>query len=232
MRHKVYGRKLGRKTNHRIAMRRNMAVSLFTHGQITTTVPKAKAVKPFVEKLITAAKRGDLAARRQVTQMLGQDHLVVRGDDDENVERNAYGEIVTKGGKKQAPRVVKLLFDEIAPQYADRDGGYTRIIKLARYRIGDGADLCVLQLVGDEDGPQVSGSGTRRKQQAARRMQFAAQLRKGGSSETADEASAPVEEEEATTAVTEPEAEVTQEAPAEEAAEAPAEEATEEEKKD
>ena len=66
MRHRVAGRILGRRTNHRRAMFRNMAVSLFTHGQITTTVPKAKAVQPFVEKLISAAKKGDLHARRRV----------------------------------------------------------------------------------------------------------------------------------------------------------------------
>jgi len=228
MRHKVYGRKLGRKTNHRLAMRRNMAVSLFTHGQITTTLPKAKSVKPFVEKLITAAKRGDLASRRQVTRMLGQDHLVVRGEEDESVQRNAYGEIATKGGKRQAPRIVKHLFEEIAPKYADRDGGYTRIIKLATYRIGDGADLCVLQLVGDEDGPQVSGQHSRRREKANRRMERAAKLRKGASASPED-ASASVEEADTVTAV-EVAPDETAEATATE--EAPSEETTEEEKKD
>lgn len=186
MRHRVMGRKLGRKTNHRIAMRRNMAVSLLTHGQITTTVPKAKAVKPFVERLITVARQGDLAARRRITRMLGQDHLVVRSEDDEQVSRNAYGEIATKGGKKQAPRVVKLLVDQIAPRYADRTGGYTRIIKLAKHRIGDGADLCVLQLVGDEEGPQVSGQFSRRREKANRRMERAAALRRGTRAAEAD----------------------------------------------
>lgn len=233
MRHRKMGRTLGRKTNHRTAMFRNMAVSLFTHGQITTTVPKAKAVKPFVEKLITAAKQGDLAARRRVIKELGRDHLMVRGDDDENVERNAYGEIVTKGGKRQAPRVVKHLFDEIAPRYADRDGGYTRIIKLAQHRIGDGADLCVLQLVGNEEGPQVSGLFSRRREKANKRMVRAAELRKGAGS---DEAAPTETEEEAGTAVAVEDApeETVEEAVTEESAEeaTPEAEATDEEKKD
>ena len=182
MRHRAAGRTLGRKTNHRTAMWRNMAVSLFTHGQITTTLPKAKSVKPFVEKLITAAKKGDLASRRRVIAELGGDRRLVRSEDDEDVVRNKYGEI------RKAPRVVKHLFDEIAPRYADRAGGYTRIIKLAKHRIGDGADLCVLQLVSDDDsGPQVSGRYSRRREQANNRMQRAAALRKSAGGATAVE---------------------------------------------
>lgn len=186
MRHRVAGSKLGRNTPHRKAMWRNMAISLFTHGQITTTIPKAKSIKPFVEKLITAAKQGDLAARRRVIKQLG-DPILVRRDDDEDVQRNAYGEVV--GG----PRLVKKLFDEIAPKYADRHGGYTRIIKLAKHRIGDGADLCVLQLVSDDDsGPQVGGKVPRRAK-SAKRMERAAALRKGRSSQAQPEAEAEIE---------------------------------------
>lgn len=175
MKHGVYGRKLGRHTNHRIAMWRNMATSLFTHGQITTSIPKAKSLQPFVEKLITAAKKGDLASRRRVIKKLGGDSIMIRDEDDENVVRNKYGEVT--GGTK----IVKHLFDEIAPRYADRNGGYTRIIKLGISRIGDGTDLCVIQLVGTEepDGPQVSGSNSRRRDKANKRMEFAAKLRKG-----------------------------------------------------
>lgn len=175
MKHGVYGRKLGRHTNHRIAMWRNMATSLFTHGQITTSIPKAKSLQPFVEKLITAAKKGDLASRRRVIAKLGGDSIMIREEDDTNVVRNKYGEVT--GGVK----IVKHLFDEIAPRYADRNGGYTRIIKLGISRIGDGTDLCVIQLVGTEepDGPQVSGSNSRRRDKANKRMEFAAKLRKG-----------------------------------------------------
>jgi len=180
MRHKVAGRTLGRKTNHRIAMWRNMAVALFTHGQITTTLPKAKSVQPFVEKLITTARRGDLTARRRVVKAIGNPILVPFDlkDHDRKALRadgyrvNSYHEL------QDGPRVVQKLFDEIAPRYADRPGGYTRIIKLARHRIGDGADLCVLQLVGDEDGPQVAGRFSRRREKANHREAFAARVRK------------------------------------------------------
>jgi len=166
-------------------MWRNQAVSLFTHGQITTTIPKAKAVKPFVEKIISIAKQDNVTARRRVTQMLGRDHIMVRGEDDENVERNRYGEIRKEGGRRLAPKIVKHIFEEVAPNYRERPGGYTRIIKLARHRIGDGADLCVLQLVSDEDsGPQVSGRYSRRRDKANKRMDFAARLRKGGQERT------------------------------------------------
>jgi large subunit ribosomal protein L17 len=188
MRHQVAGRTLGRKTQHRRAMWRNMAVSLFTHGQITTTIPKAKSLKPFVEKLISAAKKGDLASRRRVISQLGGNRLLVRGEGDESVGRNRYGEI-THEARLKAPRVVRHLFEEIAPRYADRHGGYTRIIKLGKFRIGDGTQLCVLQLVGDE----TPGSGTgssRRREKADRRMERAAALRKGFSAKAAPQADA------------------------------------------
>ncbi|QQE11423.1 50S ribosomal protein L17 [Planctomycetota bacterium] len=185
MRHKIAGRKLGRNTSHRKAMWRNMAVSLFTHGQITTTVPKAKSLKPFVEKLITAAKKGDLASRRRVIAALGSNRIMIRSEDDENVPRNKYGEI-SKVERKAAPKVVKHLFEEIAPKFADRNGGYTRIVKLGKHRIGDGADLCVIMLVGDEDtGPQVGGQLSRRRDKANKRMEFAAKLRKADAKEEA-----------------------------------------------
>jgi len=175
MRHRKHGRTLGRHTHHRKALFRNMAASLFTHGQITTTIPKAKAVQPFVEKLITLAKKGDLHSRRLVISKL-RDRIVVANDEDDNVQRNAYGEIIKQTSQ---PRLVAKLFDEIAPKYADRDGGCTRIIKLARHRIGDASDLCVLQLISDEDtGPQVGGKGVRRAK-ANKRMEFAAKVRKG-----------------------------------------------------
>jgi len=181
MRHQVKGRTLGRKTNHRIAMWRNMAVALFAHGQITTTLPKAKSLKPFVERLITAAKKGDLASRRRVIALMGGDKFVVASEEADGVERNKYGEL------QKAPRISKVLFDDIAPRYADRNGGYTRIIKLAKHRIGDGSSLCVLQLVGSEDGPQVSGKSSRRREAADRRTDRAAKLRK---TKPADPASA------------------------------------------
>lgn len=194
MRHRVRGYKLGRTTSHRKAMWRNMAISLFTHGQITTTVPKAKSLQPFVEKLITMARKGDLAARRRVIKHIGDPYMVLR-EDAEGLVRNRYGEIV--GG----PRVVKHLFDEIGPRYADRNGGYTRVVRLGKHRLGDGGDLCVIQLVGDEQGPQVKGQYSGRRDKANRRMELAAQLRKArvaGQSPAQEEAAvateAPAEE--------------------------------------
>ncbi len=182
MRHRIAGKKLGRDTEHRIAMRRNMAIALLTHGQITTTLPKAKAVQPLVEKLITTAKRGTLTARRQVIKQIGNplhvdfDVKAVNPADVPQHKINRYGELVS------GPRVVAKLFDEIAPRYAERAGGYTRIVRLDKHRIGDGGDLCVLQLVGGEEGPQVSGQYSRRRDKANKRMEFAAKLRKSGKS--------------------------------------------------
>ena len=172
-------------------MWRNMAASLFTHGQITTTVTKAKSVQPFVEKLITAARKADLASRRRVIAEL-QDRIMVKRDDDSDVERNKYGEL------RSGPRLIKKLFDEIGPRYADRAGGYTRIVRLGRHRIGDGGDLCVLQLVGDEQGPQVSGQFSRRRQKQDKRMEYAARLRKERGSSDATAAAAVASEERAT----------------------------------
>lgn len=187
MRHRVAGYKLGRDTEHRKSLWRNLAMALFTHGQITTTIPKAKSVRPFIEKLITTARKNDLASRRRIIAQL-RDHIMVKSDEDPDVVRsnkraNRRGGYV--GKLLNGPRIVKKLFDEIAPQYVDRKGGYTRIIKLDRHRIGDGADLCVLQLVNDEDtGPQVAGKYSRRRIMANHRMEIAAKIRKSGKSES------------------------------------------------
>ena len=227
MRHRVYGRKLGRKTNHRKAMFRNMAVALFTHGQITTTVPKAKALRPFVEKLITLAKKGDLHNRRRAISALGGDKNMMVDEEGEGIERNRFGEL------KEAPKIVKHLFEEIGPRYEDRNGGYTRIIRLGQNRLGDGTDLCVIQLVGseDDDAPQVAGSRTRRAK-SNKRMEFAAKLAKGGATEEAATAVAEPEEEVTEEAAPEAEASAEVEAPAEEATEEAPEADAEEEKKD
>mgnify|MGYP003406656059 CR=1 FL=1 len=117
MRHRVGHRKLGRVTEHRIALLRNQAEALLTHGRITTTVPKAKELRGFVDHLIHLAKRGDLHARRLVLRDL------------------------------QDVKLVRKLFDEIAPRYRDRQGGYTRVLKLAERRRGDGAPLALVELV-------------------------------------------------------------------------------------
>ena len=129
MRHGIAGKQLSRSTSHRKALRRNMASSLIQHGAIRTTEVKAKELRGFVEKLITVAKKGTLHARRQVISTLN-DRLMA---DDK-------GEILDK-------TVVQKLFSEVAPSYANRQGGYTRIIHLAERRIGDAGRQVMLQLV-------------------------------------------------------------------------------------
>lgn len=120
MRHKKSGRKLGRTSSHREAMFRNMVTSLFEHERIVTTAEKAKELRPIAEKMITLAKRGDLHAKRQ-----------------------AFSYIRSKD-------VVAKLFGEISEQFAERNGGYTRIIKTG-VRKGDAASMAIIELVGYEE---------------------------------------------------------------------------------
>ena len=116
MRHSVGGRKLSRPTAQRIALYRNLIIELIDHGKITTTEAKAKEVRPLAEKVITLGKDGSLHARQQALKLIDN---------------------------KDA---VKKVFDNIAPKYADRNGGYTRIVKLG-FRQGDGAPIALLELV-------------------------------------------------------------------------------------
>ena len=197
MRHRVYGRKLSRDSEHRRAMIRNLAAGLFEHGEVETTLPKAKAVKPFVEKIITLAKAGTFTARRRITARINERRIHAwvadqnvpdaRKDnpyfdlpDAGDIEFNRYGEL------RKAPRLVEHIMSKLGPMFADRAGGYTRIVRLGRHRLGDAAELVLLQLVGREDGPQVSGGVSGRRRQADGRTAFAARLRKataGGSKE-------------------------------------------------
>ncbi|HEY3296026.1 MAG TPA: 50S ribosomal protein L17 [bacterium] len=119
MRHLNKGRQLNRSASHRKALMENLAQELFQHKRIRTTLAKAKELRPFAEKLVTIAKKNHLAARRHVLEFLTR------------------------------KSVVKSLFDEIAPTYAERNGGYCRIIKLDR-RAGDAAPLAIIELVGYE----------------------------------------------------------------------------------
>jgi large subunit ribosomal protein L17 len=207
MRHRIHGKQLNRTSEHRRAMFRNLAAGLFEHGQIETTLPKAKAVQPFIEKLITTAKKSTgLAGRRQLESRLTDrkvftwladpnvpDSKKVNAyfdlPDEDKIEFNRYGEV------RKAPRLVQHLIERIAPMFEDRDGGYTRIIKLGKHRLGDGTDLVLLQLVGKEEGPQIGGGVSRRRQIADARTAFAAGLRKGDDSgaaaAVAEEAAAP-----------------------------------------
>ena len=128
MRHGNAHRKLGRTTSHRTAMFANMAASLIKHEQIVTTLPKAKELRPFVEKLVTLGKRGDLHARRIA---------ISRVRDVEQV------------GK---------LFSTLGPRYADRNGGYIRVLK-AGYRHGDNAPMAVIEFVDRDPAEKGKDSG-------------------------------------------------------------------------
>ncbi len=156
--HMIRGRQLSRDTEHRIAMRRNLVQSLFEHGQLRTTLPKAKEVKAMAEKLITLAKQNTLAARRRAIAMINDRRLV-----DEKQEFTGQS-------------VIQKLFSEIGPKFADRRGGYTRIVKLAEWRIGDAGNLVILQLAAVESKPTGAArkaAGLRRKRNDKKR-QFAA----------------------------------------------------------
>ena len=180
--HMIRGRQLSRDTEHRIALRRNLVQSLFEHGRIKTTPAKAREVKAFAEKLITLARLGTLNARRRVISQL-QDRRVT--DENQDFVLNEKGNPRT---------VVQRLFDEIAPKFKDRAGGYTRIIRLAEWRIGDAGDVVLLELVGNEKAPTGTvrrAAGLRRKR-TEKKQQFASKLRKASKSGSSSEPAAEV----------------------------------------
>ncbi len=128
MRHARAGKKLGRDSAHRKALYSNLAGALLEHGRIKTTEAKAKAVKPFAEQMITLGKRGDLSARRKALAEL------------------------------RSPDVVSHLFGDVAPRFAERPGGYTRIVKLGQ-RQGDAAEMVYLELVDYEPASSFAAPG-------------------------------------------------------------------------
>lgn len=128
MRHRMAGRKLNRTSQHRQMLFRNMAQALIKHEQIITTLPKAKALRPVVEKLITLGKRGDLHARRMAYAQLRDDAMTAK------------------------------LFDVLGARYAERKGGYTRVMK-AGFRYGDSAPMAVIELVDRDEDARGQDSG-------------------------------------------------------------------------
>ncbi|MGA3066761.1 MAG: 50S ribosomal protein L17 [Tepidisphaeraceae bacterium] len=168
--HRIFGRQLSRDTEHRIAMRRNLVQSLFEHGQVRTTRPKALEVRGLAEQLITLARKNTLNARRRVISLLRDRRLT------------------DKDQEFTGQTVVQKLFAEIAPQFADRQGGYTRIIKLSDFRIGDGGSLVLLQLLTEKAAPRGTirrSAGLRRKRNE-RRHQFATRAMKKFKGEPAE----------------------------------------------
>jgi large subunit ribosomal protein L17 len=132
MRHNVAHRKLGRVTEHRIALLRNQAMALIRHERIETTMPKAKELRPFVERLITIAKRGVASAEANGSAL--------------HARRMVLAELPDKD-------VVGKLFETIAPRFAERPGGYTRILRVG-FRRGDSAEVAQIELIGSEYNPR------------------------------------------------------------------------------
>ena len=163
---------MGRTKEHRLAVRRNLVASLIQHETISTTIEKAKEVKPFAEKLITLAKKGTLAARRRAISMLGNRNIITDED----------GQVVKTG------TVVGKLFSELGPRYLDRAGGYTRIIRLSMRRLGDNGQLVLLQLVGaDESSTKHSKPKKRSRKKAEHTAQVTETAETRETTETSDQ---------------------------------------------
>lgn len=197
MRHRVAKKHLSRTPAHLKAMRRNMAQSLFQYGEVRTTIHKAKAVRPFIERLVTLARKGTLQSRQRVTALMGDRSILSREEEEKYADmsdaqrqkvmtarsgrRHRAGRVPACYNKKKIPfvaqSIVHKLMTEIAPIYKDRPGGYTRIIRLADRRIGDNSDLAILQLVGSEEEDKSSEKGGKktiglRRQRTLDRVRF------------------------------------------------------------
>jgi large subunit ribosomal protein L17 len=175
MRHNVGHRKLGRVTEHRLALLRNQAEALLRHERIETTMPKAKELRPFVERLITIAKRG-VAAGDVNGRALSARRLVMMDLQDRDV--------------------VGKLFETLAPRFADRPGGYTRILRIG-FRRGDSAEVAQIELVGSEYNPRTAEEKASDKEGAkpktkgvGDRLRAAASRMRGGKNEGGSKAQA------------------------------------------
>ena len=165
MRHNLAHRKLGRVTEHRLALLRNQAIALLRHERIETTMPKAKELRPFVERLITLAKRGVAAGDANGKAL--------------HARRLVLAEIPDKA-------VVGKLFETLAPRFAERPGGYTRILRVG-FRRGDSAEVAQVELVGSEFNPRAAEEAASQKEAAkpkakgvGDRLKAAAQRIRGG----------------------------------------------------
>lgn len=189
MRHRLRGRRLNRTMSHRVALRRNLVQSLFEHGEVRTTVVKAKEVRAMAERLVTLAIDGSLAARQRAESIL-QDRAIIPKENQEDYDRMSdakrdktlrsrsgrrYRANTTRPGLKfTAESVIHKLFKDIGPAMKQRNtargcsGGYTRVIKLADRRLGDGGQLAVLQLISSGDKPREKSSGKTERHRRAR----------------------------------------------------------------
>jgi large subunit ribosomal protein L17 len=175
MRHNVGHRKLGRVTEHRLALLRNQAIALLRHEKIETTMPKAKELRPFVERLITIARRG-IAAGNANGKTLHARRLVLAELTDTDV--------------------VGKLFEMLAPRFADRPGGYTRILRVG-YRRGDSAEVAHVELVGSEYNPATKADeeegedeSPKKAKGVGERIKRAAQRIRGGKGASGSKAQA------------------------------------------
>ena len=193
MRHRISKKKLNRTSAHRRAMQRNLAQSLFEHGRVRTTLAKAKDIRPFAEKLITLGKKaraGSQTARRRLHKLLSDRSIIpaehreaydmMSGSKRSATLRYSSGRRHRSGKPKgrlafTAESITYRLVNTIAARYEDREGGYTRIIRLARPRIGDHGPQAVVQLVGKEEspGPIAKPEKTARRRRADARYAFA-----------------------------------------------------------
>jgi large subunit ribosomal protein L17 len=174
MRHNLGYRKLGRVTEHRLALLRNQAIALLRHEKIETTMPKAKELRPFVERLITIAKRGVAAGAANGKSL--------------HARRMVLAELPDKA-------VVGKLFDTLAPRFAERPGGYTRILRVG-FRRGDSAEVAHVELVGSEYNPKAEAEKDESKEAPKKakgvgdRLKQAAQRMRGARSEGGSKAQA------------------------------------------
>jgi large subunit ribosomal protein L17 len=175
MRHNVAHRKLGRVTEHRLSLLRNQAIALLRHERIETTMPKAKELRPFVERLITLARRG-VAAGDVNGRLL-------------HARRMVLAELADR-------EVVSKLFETLAPRFAERPGGYTRILRVG-YRRGDSAEVAQVELVGSEYNPAAKteketaeAEAPKKAKGVGERIKRAAQRIRGGQAEGGSKAQA------------------------------------------
>jgi large subunit ribosomal protein L17 len=178
MRHRKGGRKLSRTSAHRRALNRNLTRSLILHGRIKTTVPKAKEMVPFASRLVTLAREGSLSARRRAIELMGESEAV---------------------GK---------LFTEIGPRFANRPGGYLRIVRLPFGRLGDKAEQAFVEFVEEKEAEEPETGGKKKKHQKklskkAKREQVKKERRQYDRKKRAEAVKAAVEEETAEEATTE-----------------------------
>jgi large subunit ribosomal protein L17 len=206
MRHRKHHRKLNRTSEHRKALHRNLAQSLIEHGQVTTTLPKARDIRPYVERLVTLAVRtrklagndpaASLIARRRLHRLLGDRSIIPSEHQDAyddmsdatrtKTRRMASGRRHRTGQPRgrlafTAESVTHRLLETIAPRFEDRSGGYTRLIRLADRRKGDQSGLAVVQFVGDEEAPTSLTKPRRSARHRRADARYAAAIKAGKS---------------------------------------------------